>query len=72
MKWSDVPAILHGDIPKLISVFNKPPPDVTSTVLVDAVIQSIITVMEANFERVYVLMIVPLREALKRLFVVSM
>ena len=49
MKWSDVPDILHGDVP-IASVLNKPP-DFTSTVFVDAVIQSIINIMKASFER---------------------
>lgn len=50
MKWSDVPAILHGDVPRDTPL--QDPPDVTTSVFGDAIIQSIIEIMRSKFRRV--------------------
>lgn len=51
MKWSDVSAILQGDIPLIHSPLQDPP-DVSFSVFDDAVIQSIIKIMTNKFRRV--------------------
>ena len=50
MKWSDVPAILHGQVPSDTQL--EDPPDVSSSLFDDAVIQSIIEIMTKKFRRV--------------------
>lgn len=50
MKWADVPAIFHGDVPRDTPL--QDPPDVSSSVFDDAIIQSIIEIMTSKFRRV--------------------
>lgn len=51
MKWADVPAILHGDVP-IARTLLQDPPDVSIGVFDDAIIQSIIEIMASKFRRV--------------------
>lgn len=50
MKWSDVRAILHGEIPTIPSTLRIP--DVTSSLFTDAILESIIDIMRTKFKRV--------------------
>ena len=50
MKWSDVPAILHGDVPS-DSLLQNPPDVVVSSVFDDAVIEAIRVIMASKFRR---------------------
>ena len=50
MKWSDVPAILHGEIPTIPSTLRIP--DVPSSLFTDSILKSIIDIMRTKFKRV--------------------
>lgn len=50
MKWCNVPAILHGSIPKRDTPIVELP-DVTSDVFTDAILESIIDILASKFRR---------------------
>lgn len=50
MKWSDVPAIFHGELPSRDTPIVEPP-DVTSNLFTDAILESIIDIMARKFRR---------------------
>lgn len=50
MKWSDVSAILHGELPNQETPLHEPP-DVTCNVFTDAILESIMNIMLTKFRR---------------------
>lgn len=50
MKWSDVPAILHGKLPSHETPLVEPP-DVTSDLFTDAILESIIRILAMKVRR---------------------
>ena len=50
MKWSDVPAILHGKLPSHDTPLVEPP-DVTSDLFTDAILESIIHILAMKVRR---------------------
>ena len=50
MKWSDVPAILHGNLPSRDTPILEPP-DVSSDRFTDAILESLIDILARKFRR---------------------